>query len=168
MPNEANMTSQPTSLVQQIHALLEQVASIQIASLNDSLAAESSYTPYLWQDQKIYIFVSELVAHTRNLRQRPKADLMMIEDESAAKNIFARQRLTFDCDAQFIGRDDPDWTTLLEAFEARHGNTVALLKTLSDFHLICLKPNRGSYVKGFGQAFTFESVNFEQAQQQIS
>lgn len=164
------MTSQDDNqntqgIAEQVNALLSKVASTQIASLDENSQAQASYTPYLWHQHKVYIFVSELASHTRNLRQRPNASLMMIEDEADAKNIFARQRLILESEAAFIPRDHADWTELLAAFEARHGSTVTLLKKLSDFHLICLTPRRGSYVKGFGQAYAFEGVNFDQARQ---
>ena len=148
-----------------IEHLLGKVASVQLATSNEDGEPEASYTPYLWKDQCAYIFVSELAAHTKNLKNSQHASLMFIEDEADSKNVFARQRLILSCQAEFIDREAEEWKHAIHAFEQRHGNTVSLLKTLKDFWLVRLCPDRGSFVRGFGQAFAFTEANFDQAQQ---
>lgn len=160
------MTEAPqTEIKQAIELLLDKVASVQLATTNKDDEPEASYTPCLWQDKSAYIFVSELASHTLNLKRSAQASLMFIEDEADSKNIFARQRLILSCQAEFIDRDIEEWEYAIEAFEQRHGNTVALLKSLKDFWLVRLRPVHGSFVRGFGQAFAFTGADFDQTQQ---
>lgn len=159
------MTKEDINIPSRISLLLDQVQSLQLATKNKNQEAESSYTPFLWQDNALYIFVSELATHTQNLRRDAQASAMIIEDEHQAKNVFARQRLILQCKAETIERTAQEWESLMAAFEARHGNTVKLLKTLQDFWLIRLPPQHGSFVQGFGQAFRFDKANFAEAEQ---
>ena len=125
-----------------------------LATLNASKQAEISVTPFIKQELNFYIFVSELSNHTRNLTLHPELSIMLVEDEQDAQNAFTRKRLTYQCQAREIPKDDPDWKKLLELFEQAQGKTVSLLKSLPDFHLFELKALSGNYVQGFGQAFS--------------
>lgn len=152
-------------LVDNIDLLLTQVHSAQLATLNPQNQAESSYTPYLVHQGKIYIFISELASHTHHIQHNPRLSLMIIEDESRAKNIFARKRVILNCHAEAIDRADTKWGEILALFEQRHGNTVALLKSLPDFILFELDCLNGSYIQGFGQAFKFDKLDYPHCKQ---
>ena len=43
--------------------------------------------------------------------------------------------------------------SILEQMEQELGNTMQLLRRLSDFHLLALKPQEASYTAGFGKAY---------------
>ena len=79
---------------------------------------------------------------------------MLIEDESNSRQIYARKRLTFDALADEIPRKTSDWERGITALHEKHGDIVKNLSQLGDFHLFRLIPEKGLYVKGFGQAFT--------------
>lgn len=148
-----------------VELLFEQVKSAQLATINQQQQAESSYSPYVIDNQKLYLFISELASHTQNLKHNPQASLLIIEDENQAKNIFARKRLILNCQAQIIPQNNEKWQHVLNGFEQRHGNTIALLKTLPDFILFELNCQNGSYIQGFGQAFRFDHLDYTQAEQ---
>jgi len=137
----------------EIDDLLSSVKSVQLATLNDEQEAEISYTPYFKKSDVFYIFISELASHTQNLKTNPTLSLMFIEDESNSKTVFARKRLILECKSLLISRDDPQWKAILDNFEIHQGPTIKLLKTLPDFCLFRLTAKKGSFIKGFGQAF---------------
>ena len=117
----------------------------------------NSYAPFVRDDKGVfYVFLSELAEHTRNLMDNPQASLFFIRPESESKNLFARERVSFACHAQRIGRDSPRFDERMAVMTERFGDTIQLLQSLADFHLFALTPNRGTYVVGFGQAFLID------------
>lgn len=115
---------------------------------------DASYTPYLLDDSgDIFIFVSELAQHTKNLINSPKASLLWISGEEESRNLFARRRLTLQCEAIAQQSDTAQWNAVLTRMQHLHGKTIEVLRSLPDFHLFRLKARRGNYVRGFAQAF---------------
>ena len=137
-----------------IDSLTASRKTLMLATLNAKQQAEISVTPFIKQGLNFYIFISELASHTQNLKAQPELSIMLIEDEQDTANCFARKRLTYQCQAQEIPRTEANWDKLISEFEAQHGKTVSLLKTLSDFHLFELQAQCGNYVQGFGQAYS--------------
>jgi putative heme iron utilization protein len=137
-------------------ALIEQQQSVLMATLSPTGEADISYAPYLRHAGSFYIFISQLARHTQNLLAHPQASLLFIEPEAAAKNPFARQRLTFRCSAQLIAKEHADYPQRLSQMTEKFGNTVDLLRSLPDFRLIALTPLDGLFVAGFGKAMTVD------------
>lgn len=137
-----------------IEELLERSKSVILATIEENGDPMASYAPYVYIDGSFHILVSFMAKHTRNLKDRKKASLMFIEDESATKQIYARDRMTIDCDAEVVSHGSDSWNRGVEALKARHGKIVDMLAELNDFILIKLKPVKGSYVNGFGSAYT--------------
>ncbi len=131
----------------------QQTLLLSTASINNE--PDLSYAPFV-RDQAgcFYIFVSELAAHTANLLANPKASVMFIRPEADSRNLFARERVVFNCKAREISRHEGIHTTQLTALQDKFGEVVNLLRSLSDFHLFALSPESGRYVAGFGQAYT--------------
>lgn len=124
-----------------------------LATRDDAGCPNVSYAPFVWNENGYFILVSEIARHARNLKQQPHLSFMLIEDEQASRQLYARRRLTFDAIASLIERDSPAWVAGIRALQARHGALVGDLANMADFTLFCLKPESGLYVKGFGQAF---------------
>jgi hypothetical protein len=76
------------------------------------------------QEDGYYVLISEIARHARNLQQVPKVSLMLIEDETGARELFARKRLTFDAVAEVVARDDVRWEKAVAALEGRFGEIV--------------------------------------------
>ncbi|PAR68699.1 heme utilization protein HutZ, partial [Vibrio metoecus] len=83
----------------------------------------------------------------------PQVSIMMIEDESEAKQLFARKRLTFDAVASIVARDSELWCQVVAQMGDRFGEIIDGLSQLQDFILFRLQPEQGLFVKGFGQAY---------------
>lgn len=78
---------------------------------------------------------------------------MMVEDESQAKSVHARKRLTFDTVATHFDKSSDEGQAGVAALVKRFGEMAENLSKLNDFNLYKLQPSGGRFVKGFGQAF---------------
>ena len=123
-----------------------------LATSDASGAPLASYAPFVVRAGALYVFVSQLAAHHHNLARLGPVSALIIADERAASQPFARMRLTLRCHVHFIDRQDHVWAATLDAFEARFGNIVTTLRSLADFDLVRLDVSDGTFVQGFGKA----------------
>lgn len=144
---------------QQLTALIEGCKTLQLATLGPD-GAEASYSPFLFDEDALYIFVSQLASHTKNLINSQTVGVMLIEDEADSRNLFARNRMTFQCLVSEVKTDAPCYEPIMDLYRQRHGETVDLLRTLPDFILFRLKPERGRLILGFGRAFRLSMPGF--------
>lgn len=126
---------------------------LQLGTVDKEGKPHTSYAPFAFSERGYYILVSDLATHGQNLKHRKAVSIMMIEDESEARSIFARRRLSFDTNAEPVERDSEHWHTAVEVMRERLGEMIDNLSQLGDFNLYRLNPVIGRYVKGFGQAF---------------
>ena len=154
MTNESDAKADIETVRQSYQQLLGQTESLILATANPDGSPLASYAPFIVDEQRqFYIFTSQLAAHTTNLQRTGQASIMVVEDEAVTTQIFARQRVTFQCQANLIPRDSAEGEAALAQYEARFGKMVGLLKSLPDFQLFKLQPQSGSLVLGFGQAY---------------
>lgn len=113
-----------------------------------------SYSPFVEHDGALYIYVSELAAHTRQVLSAGRCAVLLVEDEQASRNLFARRRISYQCRANEVSQQSETGQQVLAGMRARFGNIMEVLMTLQDFHLIRLEIEKGAYVAGFGKAFT--------------
>lgn len=137
----------------QIQELINSTKTLILATLDADNRPTASYAPYVYWGKSFYILVSFMAKHTRNLRDRKKVSLMLIEDESATRQIYARDRITIDSEAELVATNTTEYTEVLTALQQRHGKIVEVLSNLEDFVLFRLKPQQGNYVNGFGSAY---------------
>ncbi|WP_299199155.1 pyridoxamine 5'-phosphate oxidase family protein [uncultured Amphritea sp.] len=154
------MQQDDSQAFQQLDRLLQLSNTLQLATQGET-GPEASYSPFVFSGGNLYIFVSQLASHTRNLMRSPAAGVMLIEDEASSRNIFARNRITLQCHASEIAGDDKEYEPVMRLYRERHGPTVDLLRTLPDFRLFRLIPRQGRLVLGFGRAFTLEMPGFK-------
>lgn len=114
----------------------------------------------LGEDGAFYVYVSGLSLHTRNLADTGKASVFIIQDETAAKQLLARQRLTFPCTAEPVARDTDAFTVRMTALKASFGPVMEHLEGMVDFRLFRLAPSRGRLVAGFGQAYDVDPLDW--------
>jgi putative heme iron utilization protein len=143
-----------TTLAEDLHRLLESQHTLLLATASPEGRPDISYAPSVRGPKGcFYIFISELAAHTAHLRQNPKASVMVMEPEAQSRNPFARERATFQCRAREVSPGESGHAQQLDRLQEQFGQTVALLRSLPDFHLFELSPDNGRYVAGFGRAF---------------
>jgi len=127
---------------------------LQLSTLTAEGKPNGSYSPFIVDKRgNYYIFVSQLASHTQDLLVNPQASILLIQDEAETRQIFARRRISYQCDVEVVTQDDADYLPMLDTMEQRFGNVVELLRSLPDFILFRLKPYQGQYVKGFGKAY---------------
>lgn len=115
---------------------------------------EASYAPFVADQERYYVYLSELARHTGNLRARGRVSVLFIEGEDSASQLFARERLTLACEATECARGSARFDQVLDLFERRFGKFMQAIRPLKDFHLFELRPVSGSYVAGFARAYT--------------
>lgn len=143
-----------------VQELINASKSMILATVDAEGNPNSSYAPFVQIDQTFYILVSFMAKHTKNLADGRKTSIMFIEDESATKQIYARERLTIEAAASQIERDSEVWNTVVAQLKEAHGKVVDVISEMGDFILIALQPVKGSYVNGFGSAY-FVDANLE-------
>ena len=138
----------------EIAMFLRDARSIVLATRDDAGETQPSYAPFVSLDENdFHVYVSELNQHTRNLRGMDHVSVMVIEDEANTQQIFVRRRMTLRCAVSRIERDSAQWCKVLDAFQARFGDVMDLMRPLQDFQLFRFLPTQATFVKGFGQAF---------------
>lgn len=114
----------------------------------------SSYAPYIYDNNRFYVYISDIATHAKNLQKNPKASLFFVEDESKTENLFARKRVSLQCDSQKIERASERFETVLELFAKKFdAKMVATLKKMTDFNLYEFNVTYGEATFGFGKAY---------------
>ncbi len=148
------MNNEEIKRLQDCMDLLAESQTLQLATVDQKGCPHISYAPFVRQDQFFYIFVSQLASHTRYLQETPKAGLMIIRDEAQSQNIFARERIIIEANAELLDRSGTE--NVLDMMEVELGGTVALLRQLPDFMLFKLSAVNARYIAGFGKAFQLD------------
>ena len=145
-------TDQHEQHLQNYHQLIQQQKTLLLATVSEQGEPECSYAPYV-RDQLgvFYIYVSDLAVHTKNMMHNQKVSILFIKPEIETQNLFARERAVFNCTIREIQKTDECFNQQLQQLKQQFGETVDLLRSLSDFHLLALTPVDGKYVAGFGQ-----------------
>ena len=140
--------------LEEMESLIGTVKSAVLGSVSSKGDPLSSYAPvYVDAERRCHVYISSMAKHTSQIRRSGKASVMLIEDESVAENLFARERLTIDCEAKVLERDSEVWLEGIAAMEERHGEIMSSLKSYVDFDLFQLNPIEGRLVLGFGRSY---------------
>ncbi len=138
--------------------LINTVRTVILGTVNEAGIPNVSYAPFVMDEAKnIYVFVSKVSVHTSNLQINAKASVMLIEDETKSKQIFARRRLTYSCYATAIDRNSREWELIADRFEKRFGNIIYIYRNLPDFNIFKFTPHEGLFVMDFGAAYKITS-----------
>lgn len=114
----------------------------------------SSYAPFYYDGEQVYIFISNIATHAANIQTTPRASALFIEDESKSENIFARKRISLQCDVTSVSRNDERFNTVMEQFKDKFdAPMITMLMGMKDFNLYALKPMYGEATFGFGEAY---------------
>ncbi|RKE82590.1 HugZ family protein [Chryseobacterium sp. AG363] len=158
--NQTHTEKRIKPVAPRVQELINASKSVILATVDAEGNPNSSYAPFVQVDQTFYILVSFMAKHTKNLADGRKTSIMFIEDESATKQIYARERLTIDATTSQIERDSEVWNAVVAKLRETHGKVVEVISEMGDFILIALQPVKGSYVNGFGSAY-FVNANLE-------
>jgi len=112
------MSEKPTP-EQALAELKEQIRSVLLSTLGEDGNPHTGYTPFIFDGRDLIIFVSQLSLHTRDLLANAKASAMLIADESTSSQIFARTRVSYQCNAVVIAPHEDHYAILLEAMQGK-------------------------------------------------
>lgn len=123
----------------------------------------SSYAPYVYDTNRFYVYISDIATHAKNIQKNPKASLFFVEDESKTENLFARKRISLQCNSLKIARETERFEAVLDLFAQKFdAKMVATLKKMTDFNLYELKVNYGEATFGFGKAYFIGGENMDE------
>lgn len=145
-------------LRKEINDFRQRQKTIQLASCAINNEPLASYAPFVEDEEgNFYLLLSGLASHSANLQrhqaEQSRISVLLIEDEQTARNVFARKRLTYQCNVSVWSREHPQWQFIIDSLQKKLGKTITVLAGLGDFNLYCLIPEQGNYVRGFGQAY---------------
>jgi heme iron utilization protein len=126
-----------------------------ISMLDEKGNPFTSYAPFVQYDGKFYIYISKISEHYAFMEANNIINIMMIADEQASPNLFARERIRFSCTAMNVGNKGYD--EVFAKFEENHGAAMMGVLRSLDLSLFELTPGEGRYVVGFGQAFEIDA-----------
>lgn len=133
-------------------------ATLMMAAQDANGAVEMGVTPFIRHDGAFFIFPSQLSRHVRALLEQTHGQFMLIADESATANQWARRRLKFNADIETVSRTSEEFTGLCDMFAERHGPTTEVIRDFTDFHMLRLHPTDGVMVLGFAAAYALEGT----------
>tara|TARA_B100001250_G_C19328000_1_gene583403 strand:- start:16 stop:504 length:489 start_codon:yes stop_codon:yes gene_type:complete len=143
-------------------AFMKKSKNVYISSVDENTNPEISYSPCVVDTEKnVYIIVSDLSKRTSSLAQGRNVSLMFIEPEDQCQEMYVRIRLIFECSSKQIERKTEKWNEQIPVFLDMFGDIINVLTSLSDFKMFCFSPVSGSYVKGFGKAYTIEGAELD-------
>ncbi len=129
--------------------------SVILSTLSNDTTPFGSYAPFVYDQHRYYVFISDIATHAQNIMHMPKAGLLFIEDEKSAANIFARKRISMQCEVHKISRDDALFQRVMVRFEEKFDTgMMEMLRNMQDFNLYECLPKSGEATFGFGEAYT--------------
>lgn len=149
--------------MQYLSELLENHQSVVLGTTGENNYPFSSYAPFYYDGERIFIFISNIATHSKNIQRTLQAAALFIEDESQSKNIFARKRISLQCNVKSIQRDDPHFDTIMGHFKIKFSDEmISMLMGMNDFNLYALKPIYGEATFGFGEAYNIGGEKMNQ------
>ena len=123
----------------------------------------SSYAPFYYDGEQIYIIISDIATHAKNIQATHKASALFIEDENKSENIFARKRISLQCDVTTVSRDEAQFKSVMQHFQKKFDTSlVTMLMGMKDFNLYALTPIYGEATFGFGEAYNIGGEKMNQ------
>jgi len=114
----------------------------------------SSYAPFYYDGEVVYIFISNIATHAKNIQTTLRCSALFIEDENRSANIFARKRISLQCNVSAVSRDEVRFKHVMKHFEEKFDSAlVSMLIGMKDFNLYALTPIYGEATFGFGEAY---------------
>ena len=108
--------------------------------------------PMHWSDQ-IYIMLSNLSEHTKNLMANPRACIYFAEKERhKIKSNNPRLTLQGTLERTILRKDEPKFQTLLNQY-SKIESGAKMWAMFTDFDFYIFTENRKLFIEGFGKAF---------------
>lgn len=151
-------------LTRGLRELLVSQRTAALGTLDDEGAVFVSMVPYALDplDRSLVIHVSELAAHSRNMRHRPCVSVLVCQAEVAGDPVHALPRVTLDALATETEPGSADAQACRAAYLARFPE-AAPMTALGDFRFVRLRSQGARQVAGFGAARSLDAAEVDQA-----
>jgi heme iron utilization protein len=141
---------------------IKKFQTVVIGTIDTNNLPFSSYAPYIYDQNKFYIYISDIATHAKNLKENPNISLFFIEDESSSKNLFARKRISLQCVSKIIKRKTQRFEEVMQLYNKKFDSSmVTMLKNMTDFNLYESEVKSGEATFGFGEAYTIGGKNMD-------
>ncbi|MGL4106705.1 HugZ family protein [Clostridium sp. LP20] len=137
--------------------LLNKQKTLIISALDKDNKARISYSPFVLDGGKFYIYISKIAEHYNNIVNNNEISIMIIEDEQNVDITFARERVSFKGTARVL----EDNQKIIDKFSERQGKSIMDVLVGLDFDVFEIEVSEGRLVKGFGKAFDVKMVDGE-------
>jgi putative heme iron utilization protein len=125
--------------------------------------SKKPYAPFIKYNHKYYVYLSLMAKHSKNLTQNKIASIFFSEDEKDCSNIFAKKRVSIQCNVKRLEQNTQNETEVLDEFRTKFGTEmIDMLYKMQDFYLFEFTPFYGEAVFGFGKAYNLGGENFEE------
>jgi len=153
-------------LTLQLRALLDGQRVASLGTIGDDGAPLVTMVPYALERTLglLVIHVSDLAAHSRNLRSRPRVSLLVMQASVAGEPVHALPRVTFDGAARVLPPEGAPWSACRAAYLARFPEAEPMTQ-LGDFRFVAIEPAGARQVAGFGAARSIEAAEVRLALQ---
>jgi heme iron utilization protein len=129
-------------------------ARVAVLATNGADGPMASQAPFLlgrdWT--RIYLHLSRLAQHTRNLESDSRVGWFLSESDAGEKNPFVLKRISLTGSAHPLPQNTPEYEELQKRYIARFPQSQVMFQ-LPDFQLWALEMDAASFVAGFGRAF---------------
>jgi len=102
-------------------------------------------------ETRLFIHVSALATHTRDMQEHPRVSLLVMAEEDATTLPQALPRVALQADAVTLPREGTDYERARAAYLTRFPDAAQMFE-LTDFSIVALTPVTARLVAGFGQA----------------
>ncbi|QIL80631.1 pyridoxamine 5'-phosphate oxidase [Diaphorobacter sp. HDW4A] len=149
MPHESRLQRSLRELIEQ-----RRTAALAVSSIEGSGDAPLiSMVPFAWCAPFgcIVLHVSALAAHTRAMELHPAVSLLFSMPEVAGDGVHALERVSLQGIASTPPTESVLWAGMRAAYIARFPE-AGFMTELPDFRFVCITPESGRHIAGFGSA----------------
>jgi len=100
----------------------------------------------------IYLLISRLANHTKDLLANPRAALMVAESDAGAHDPQGLARLSLRGSVRFLDESDQAHADARSTYLGRFP-TAEMLMELGDFQLVRFEPTAARFIAGFGRIY---------------
>jgi heme iron utilization protein len=145
-------------LTQQIRSLLQSRRVAALGTIASDGAALVSMVPFAVEPELrcLVIHVSQLAAHTRNLEDRPRVSMLVMQSEVQGEPVHALPRVSIDGVASELEPQSRRWLACRTAYLRRFPD-AELMTQLPDFKFFAIEVSGARQVAGFGTARSLDA-----------
>lgn len=135
-----------------------------LATTGDKGNAEASMVAYVLNEalDAVYLHLSQLAAHSRNLQQHPEASLVISETDTGDGDPQQLARVTLYGPVSLLQRNEALYEKAKRIYLQRMPTAESLFN-FTDFNLYRLTIHKARFVGGFAQAYSYDAADLSKA-----